>query len=122
MRVRTIMQERRVDISEDEMLARLRRVLMKRGKLSMAIIDKTVSLPCSRTYLKHFGSLQNVYRLIGYTGSRWWDAMEIHRRWSALNAGNAELLRERFQKLGHKATFDPGYRSTSSERGRKYLL
>jgi DNA invertase Pin-like site-specific DNA recombinase len=107
LRVRTIMQERRVDISEDEMLARLRRVLMKRGKLSMAIIDKTVGLPCSRTYLKHFGSLKYVYRLLGYTGSRWWDAMEIHRRWSALNAGNAELLRERFQKLGYTATFDP---------------
>lgn len=107
LRVRTIMQERRVDISEDEMLARLPRVLMKKGQLSMAIIDKTVGLPCSRTYLKHFGSIQNVYRLLGYTGSRWWDAMEIHKRWSALNAGNAELLRDRFQKLGYSATFDP---------------
>lgn len=107
MRVRTMMKERRVDISEDEMLARLRRVLMKQGQLSMPVIDKTVGLPCSRTYLKHFGSLQNVYRLLGYTGSRWWHAMEIHKHWSALNAGNAELLRERFQKLGYTATFDP---------------
>jgi DNA invertase Pin-like site-specific DNA recombinase len=107
LRVKTIMQERRIDISEEEMLARLRRVLMKRGKLSIPIIDNTVGLPCALTYLKHFGSLRNVYRLIGYDGTLYWDRLEVHKRWANLNAGNAALLRERFEKLGYRATFDP---------------
>jgi DNA invertase Pin-like site-specific DNA recombinase len=107
LRVKTIMQERRVDISEEEMLARLRRVLMKRGKLSIRIIGNTAGLPCARTYLEHFGSLRNVYRLIGYDGTRYWDWLEAHKHWVDLNAENAELLRERFEELGYTATFDP---------------
>ena len=100
LRVKAIMQERRVDISEEEMLARLRRVLMKKGKLTVSIIDKTVGLPCYITYLKHFGSLRNVYRLIGYTETQFWDRLEVHKRWGNLNAGNAALLRERCRISG----------------------
>lgn len=107
LRVKTIMQERRIDISEEEMLARLRRVLMKRGKLSIPIIDKTVGLPCARTYLKHFGNFRNVYRLIGYNETLFWDRLEVHKRWADLNAGNAALLRERLEKSGYRAAFDP---------------
>jgi DNA invertase Pin-like site-specific DNA recombinase len=66
LRARKIIEERRVELSEEEMLARLRRTLMKKGKLSPAIINDTVGLPCVATYMQHFGSLQNVYRLIGY--------------------------------------------------------
>jgi hypothetical protein len=76
-------------------------------KLSIPIIDNTVGLPCSLTYLKHFGSLRNVYRLIGYDETLYWDRLEVHKRWANLNAGNAALLRERFEKLGYRPTFDP---------------
>lgn len=107
LRVQTIMRERRVDISEDEMLARARKVLMKKGRLRATIIDKTVGLPSYRTYLKHFGSLRNVYRLIGYTDTGYWDALEVHKCWVDLNARNAAFLRERLEKLGYRATFDP---------------
>jgi hypothetical protein len=41
------MEEYRVCISEDEMLARLRKVLMKKGSLSASIIDTTPGLPCT---------------------------------------------------------------------------
>ena len=43
--------QRRVDLSEEEMLARLRRTLMKEGRLSPAIINKTIGLPCHQVYI-----------------------------------------------------------------------
>jgi hypothetical protein len=62
-----IIEERRVDLSEQEMLVRLRQTLAKEGRLSPAIINKTVGLPCHHVYIAHFGSIRNAYRLIGYT-------------------------------------------------------
>jgi DNA invertase Pin-like site-specific DNA recombinase len=70
LRARKIIEERRVELPEEVMLARLRRTLMKERRLSPAIIDRTVGLPCTATYMQHFGSLRNVYRLIGYTSSK----------------------------------------------------
>jgi len=64
-RAKKIIEERRVSLPEEEMLARLHRTLLKEGRLSPAIIDRTVGLPCTASYMHHFGSLRNVYRLIG---------------------------------------------------------
>jgi hypothetical protein len=113
LRVQKIIRERRVDITEEEMLIRLRKFLMKTGKLRASIIGQTVGLPSYRTLWVHFGSIRNVYRLIGYTGSPYWDRVEANNRWRELNARNAELLRERFEKLGYQASFE---RTTESVR------
>jgi DNA invertase Pin-like site-specific DNA recombinase len=107
LRAQKIMRERRVDISEEEMLIRLRKFLMKTGKLRASIIEQTVGLPSYRTLWVHFGSIRNVYRLIGYTGSPYWDRVEANNRWRELNTRNAALLRERFKKLGYQTSFDP---------------
>jgi DNA invertase Pin-like site-specific DNA recombinase len=79
-----IIEERRVDLSEEEMLARLRRTLMKEGRLSPAIINKTVGLPCHQVYINHFGSLRNAYRLIGYTSKRNCDYIDSRQVWADL--------------------------------------
>jgi DNA invertase Pin-like site-specific DNA recombinase len=106
VRAKKILDEYRVHISEEEMLARLRKVLMKKGSLSAAIINKAPSLPCCATYLKHFGTLQNIYRLIGYNNTRYWDDLEAHRRWVDLNLRHAELLRHAFEQAGDRTSFD----------------
>jgi hypothetical protein len=77
-----IIEERRVDLSEQEMLARLRRTLMKEGRLSPAIINKTVGLPCHHVYIAHFGSIRNAYRLIGYTSKRNCDYIDTRQIWA----------------------------------------
>jgi DNA invertase Pin-like site-specific DNA recombinase len=107
LRAKKVMEEYRVCISEDEMLARLRKVLMKKGSLSASIIDTTPSLPCCSTYLKHFGTLRNLYRLIGYNNTKYWEDLEAYQGWADLNLGHAALLREAFEKAGGRATFDP---------------
>lgn len=106
-RAKKILDEYRVCISDEEMLARLRKVLMKKGSLSAEIIDTTPGLPCSSTYLKHFGTLRNVYRLIGYNNTKYWDDLEAHQHWADLNLGHAARLREAFERAGGRAAFNP---------------
>ncbi|MBR0741382.1 recombinase family protein [Bradyrhizobium liaoningense] len=80
--VRKIIEERRVDLSEEEMLVRLRRTLLKEGRLTPAIIDRTPGLPCSATCQTHFGNFRNLYRLLGYTPKRNYEYLDSRAVWS----------------------------------------
>jgi DNA invertase Pin-like site-specific DNA recombinase len=53
-------------LPDDELLARLRRLLRKRGRLTEEIIDQSNGIPGSGTYRRRFGSLSQAYRLVGY--------------------------------------------------------
>jgi DNA invertase Pin-like site-specific DNA recombinase len=106
-KAKKILDEYRLRISEEEMLARLRKVLMRKGGISATIINKSPTLPCCATYLKHFGSLQNIYQLIGYNQTRYWDDLETHRRWLDENLRHVELLRHRFEQKGNRVSHDP---------------
>lgn len=57
------------DLSDRELLERLQRVLEKQGELSQRIIDEAPEVPSSCHYIRRFGSLGNVYRLLGYCAS-----------------------------------------------------
>ncbi|WP_271541347.1 recombinase family protein [Bradyrhizobium sp. CCBAU 45321] len=81
-KVAKFINERRVDLTEEEMLFRLRRTLLKEGKLSVGIINRTPGLPCSATCQAHFGSLRNLYRLLGYTPKRNYEFLESRPLWS----------------------------------------
>jgi Recombinase len=106
-RAQKMMGEGRVSIPEEEMLRRLRKVLMKKGRLSKTIINSTPGLPSMSSYFVHFGTLRNIYRLIGYNGNQgWFDKYAAHQRWVALQLGNAARLRDAFEKLGRHATLD----------------
>ncbi|MGY3506653.1 MULTISPECIES: hypothetical protein [unclassified Bradyrhizobium] len=75
-------EERRVDITEEEMLVRLRKALLKQGKLSRDIIDRAPGLPCVATCQTHFGSLRNLYRLLGYAPKRNYEFLDSRPLWS----------------------------------------
>ena len=100
LRARKVIEERRVSLSEEEMLTRLRKTLMKRGKLSPAIIDGTVGLPCTATYMNRLGSLRNVYRLIGYTPKRDYEYLESRARWADLNTKLASQVAAGIKNAG----------------------
>lgn len=57
------------DLSDRELLERLRRVWEKHGELNQNIIDAAPEVPSSYHYVRRFGSLGNVYRLLGYCAS-----------------------------------------------------
>ncbi|MCA1393374.1 recombinase family protein [Bradyrhizobium sp. IC3123] len=83
---RSIMENRRVDLSEQEMLVRLRKTLLKEGRLTPAIIDRTPGLPCAATCQTHFGNFRNLYRLLGYTPKRNYEFLDARPFWSELRA------------------------------------
>ncbi|MDA9423098.1 recombinase family protein [Bradyrhizobium sp. CCBAU 53380] len=106
LQARKIIEGYRVCISDTEMLTRLRKVLMKKGVLSGPIINAAPSLPCCTTYLTRFGSLRNLYRLVGYDYPKHWNDLNDFRRWSDLSVGFAAALRERFEQVGRRAVLD----------------
>jgi hypothetical protein len=95
-----IIEERRVDISEEEMLARLRQTLVKEGRLSPAIITKTVGLPSWRTYMDHFGSLRNAYKLIGYVSKRNCDYIDTRQVWIDQLSKLEAMVKTNIEKTG----------------------
>jgi DNA invertase Pin-like site-specific DNA recombinase len=100
LKAKKIMGERRVQVAEEEMLARLRRTLMKERRLSPAIINNTVGLPCTATYHKHFGSLRNVYRLIGYTSKRNCEFLDSRPMWDEQIAKLSSEVAAGIEKAG----------------------
>jgi DNA invertase Pin-like site-specific DNA recombinase len=51
---------------DKEMIEGLRRVWKREGKLNSKIISAAKDVPCAPAYQKHFGSLNEAYRQIGY--------------------------------------------------------
>jgi DNA invertase Pin-like site-specific DNA recombinase len=101
-----IFAERRVSLSEEEMLARLRRTLLKRGKLSFKIIDETVGLPCPASYRFHFGTLRNAYRLIGYTSRRSYEYVDNRKAWTDRLVALAQQVAARIQEQNGLIAYD----------------
>ncbi|MGY3549427.1 MULTISPECIES: recombinase family protein [unclassified Bradyrhizobium] len=99
-RVKKIIEERRVDLSEEEMLVRLRRTLFKEGRLTPAIIDRTPGLPCSATCQTHFHSFRNLYRLLGYTPKRNYEFLDSRPFWAEQRAKLVERAAAAIQAAG----------------------
>ena len=59
-------KQRRIKLSNREMLARLESLLREKGRLSATLIDEADYLPDNSTYALRFGSLRNAYKLISY--------------------------------------------------------
>ncbi|RWD97792.1 recombinase family protein [Mesorhizobium sp.] len=57
---------RRYTFAKPDMIARLRRLLREKKKLSSTIIDNCPYTPCSSSYGVHFGGLHAAYEIIGF--------------------------------------------------------
>jgi DNA invertase Pin-like site-specific DNA recombinase len=57
-------------LNDEQLLERLRELLVKHGKLSAKLIKSSFETPCFQTYSARFGSLREAYRLIGYQPAR----------------------------------------------------
>jgi hypothetical protein len=113
LQAKKIIKERRVSLSEEEMLKRLRVTLMKKGKLSPQIINETVGLPCTAILMQRFGSLREAYRLIGYTSPRDCEYIESRKGWAAVAARLANELAVKFQEHGGQTSIDGDHLTVS---------
>jgi DNA invertase Pin-like site-specific DNA recombinase len=65
-RAQRILAGHRVAHTSKALLAGLKRVLVRKGRLSSNIIDRRRAGGCTSTYTKRFGSLFNVYEKVGF--------------------------------------------------------
>jgi DNA invertase Pin-like site-specific DNA recombinase len=79
-RAQSMISERSRKFTNDELLAHLRGVLDRQGRLSGLLIDETEGLASSSIYRTRFGSLIRAYQLIGYTPDRDYRFIETNRQ------------------------------------------
>lgn len=103
-KVNKFIGERRVDLTEEQMLFRLRRILLKEGRLSVDIIDRTPGLPCTATCQTHFGSMRNLYRLLGFTPKRSYEFLESRPLWSQQKASLTSRIGAAIRKAGGRTS------------------
>lgn len=104
VRANKVIRERRVDLTDEEMLLRLRKTLLKEGRLSINIIDRTPGLPCVATCQTHFGSIRNLYRLLGYTPKRNYGFLDSRRIWSEQKTMLASRIGAAIRKAGGRTS------------------
>lgn len=83
----TIIRDRSLKLSNDQMLESLQALLASRGYLSGIIIDEADQLPSSSAYQNRFGSLLRAYQLVGFTPDRDFRYIEINRGLRSLYPG-----------------------------------
>jgi DNA invertase Pin-like site-specific DNA recombinase len=65
-KAQTIIRERRLRRSDQEVLERLAALRREKGYLTQAIVDASEDMLCAETYSRRFGSLVAAYKLVGY--------------------------------------------------------
>lgn len=88
-------------LSNDELLAKLRRLLRKRGRISEIIIDQSKGVPTASTYQRRFGSLSRAYQLIGYKPDPKSHQGSMAKTLTLSNDEALEALRKLLRKHGH---------------------
>lgn len=95
-RALAIIEERHRQYSDDDMLARLRNLLSRVGRLSGFIIDEADDMPSSSAYAARFGSLPRAYSLIGWSSGRDYSYLETNRK---IRAQHGPLVRQIVDQL-----------------------
>ena len=84
------------NLTDEELLDRLRPLLAHYGKLSYKIIDQSRSCPGGSTYYARFGGLLNVYRKLGYSTPELSSQATMKQRKMLVRSGLIRNLLEAF--------------------------
>jgi DNA invertase Pin-like site-specific DNA recombinase len=80
----SILRGRTINKSDEELLAALRSLLARQGRLSAHLISETPEMPSPSSYRGRFGSLRRAYELIGYGCPEDFGPIDLRRRTQAL--------------------------------------
>ena len=83
-KVQRILQNRTFNLSDAQLLEKLKMVLAREGRLSLSLVKNSPETPSPSTYRKHFGSLRRSYELIGYGQPNHFGPIDMRRRTGAL--------------------------------------
>jgi DNA invertase Pin-like site-specific DNA recombinase len=106
-KAQTIIANRSVKLTDEQMLQALRRLLDERGYLSGLIIDEAEPLPSSSAYQSRFGSLLRAYELVGYTPDRDVQYIKINRELRQLYPAVLLAVVEGIDRAGGWTERDP---------------
>lgn len=95
LQAQTIISNRSIHLSNDDLLGKLSDLFKTKGKLSGIIIDEDDDTPSSSVYRKRFGGLLQAYKLIDYKPKHDYDYLRIN-----------SLLREKYHSLVEKLICD----------------
>lgn len=104
---RQIILARSYRLTDEEMLAALRRVLLCHGYLSGIVIDEMVDCPSSSAFTSRFGSLLRTYSLVGYTPDRDYRYIEINRQLRERHPGIVSDALQAMSSAGASVERDP---------------
>ena len=97
---RGIIQARCRKLTDEDLLAHLRKLMQEKGRLSAIIIDEVDGLPSSSVYRSRFGSLVRAYRLVGYSPDRDYDFIQINRTLRRLHEDVVQHVIRQISALG----------------------
>jgi len=95
-----IIESRHTNLSDEELLQRLRSLLARIGELSGILIDESEDMPSSAVYQRRFGGLACAYALIGYTPLRDLRYIEINRAMREYHSGQYSRILEELKNQG----------------------
>jgi hypothetical protein len=78
--------------SDEELLAKLRDLLRREGKLSNRIIDNAPTCRNAYVYVQRFGGMRRVYALVGYQPTRY-QRLQMEPRRQAYSVEDADWVR-----------------------------
>jgi DNA invertase Pin-like site-specific DNA recombinase len=102
-----IIQERDRHLTNDELLARLRDLFRKRGRLSGLIINEAEGMPSAATYRHRFQSLRRAYELVGYTPERDYSYLAVNKALRVLHSELLQRIIADLEKAGAAVRRDP---------------
>jgi DNA invertase Pin-like site-specific DNA recombinase len=102
-----IIIERHRRFTNDEMLARLRELLQRHGRLSALLIDEVEAGPSSAVYRHRFGSLVQAYQAIEYTPDRDFRFLAINRHLRKLYPQVVNDAVDALRQVGGRIERDP---------------
>lgn len=87
LKAQQVLASRTTNKSNNELLDRLRLLLVRAGRLSLRLIQQSSDMPSPSTYRHRFGSLRRAYQMIGYGQPGDFGPIDLRRRTQALREG-----------------------------------
>lgn len=105
--VRGIILGRNHRQSDDEMLDRLKALLVERGKISGVMINETEGMPSTAAYRHRFGTLYRAYELVGHAPDRDFSFIEANRQLRAFYPSLVSDIEQSLENAGADVVRDP---------------
>ena len=106
LRAQEIIESRRRQYTDDELLEGLRQLYARKGFLSGVIIDEAEGLPSSNVYQRRFGSLIRAYERVGFTPDFDCRYIAINRELRRLHREIVSETLQTIERLGGSVTED----------------